>query len=459
MPTSVANFSNGLKTALTGASGTPLVLVGNIEVEDVWALGEFGLPKIAVRGSRAVVNRMDELGLLLAGPDDHVVLKSAPDPAYLAYLESLGLALPNILTIATQDPMRTVTEDALADTALLAALARTAAGGAQLWPHGVSELEERLAARSGLPLAAASAATCKAVNSKIYSRTIADELGLRQPQGVRCRTVAEFSAACEQAAAWLAQGRAVVLKDAYGVSGRGVLVVRDVVALRQVERMVVRRAARSGEHALALVAEEWVAKKADLNYQFTIDRSGATRFDFVKEALTESGVHKGHRMPARLTAAQHDVVVSAAHALGERLAADGYFGIVGVDALVGMDDLVYPVIEINARNNMSTYQERLRHVLLDAAGTALATQYPLRLRQELTFVQLRSVLGELLMENGCRTGVLVNTFATVNAAATEAGGTVFGGRLYCILAGSTDGEVAALDREMRSRLATLAASP
>ncbi|SDH16889.1 ATP-grasp domain-containing protein [Sinosporangium album] len=458
MPEVLADFSARLRSALTGAPDTPLVLLGNIEVEEQWAEGEVGLPRIAVRGNAAVVNRMDELALLLAGAGDYVVLKSAPEDDYLRYLESLGLALPNVLAVTGQDPMRTVTQDALLDQPLIDALGRLVDSGARIWPHGVSLLEERLAARSGLPLAGADSATCKSVNSKIYSRTIADDLGLCQPRGLCCRSMTEFAAACEEVSGWLAAGRTVVLKDAFGVSGRGILVVRDEASLRRVERMMVRRATRTGREDLALVVEEWVDKRADLNYQFTVARDGVVRFDFVKEALTESGVHQGHRMPARLTAAQTDTLEKAAQLLGRRLAADGYFGVVGVDALLGVDDEVFPVLEINARNNMSTYQERLQPFFLDD-GAVLATRYPLRLTQRLAFSELRTAMDGLLLEPGRRTGVLVNNFATVNAAAPalEAadGTTMFEGRLYAVVVGSTEAEVTALDRAMRARMTAL----
>ena len=43
------------------------------------------------------------------------------------------------------------------------------------------------------------------------------------------------------------------------------------------------------------MVEEWVAKAADLNYQLTVGRDGGVEFNFVKEAVTDQGVHKGHR--------------------------------------------------------------------------------------------------------------------------------------------------------------------
>jgi hypothetical protein len=454
-----AELTERLRVALTGSVGSPLVLMANVEVEDRWAAGEPGLPTVAFTGSRAIVNRMDELALLLAGPDDHVVLKAPPDPAYLEYLDGLGLALPQLLTANDQHPQRTVTEDALADPELIAALARLASAGAQLWPHGVSELEERLSARSGLPLAAPPAAVCKAVNSKVYSRLIADAVGVRQPSGMVCRDLRELAVACDRADAWLASGHPVVLKDAYGVSGKGLLVVRGADRLRQVRRMIERRADRSGRSRLGLVVEEWLPKLIDINYQFTIDRDRDVHFDFVREALTERGVHKGHRMPARLTARQVGELRAAALALGKRLAADGYHGVVGVDALLTEDDQLYPMIEINARNNMSTYQERLRRTCLDSSRVAVAKQYPVRLRRPVRFGELRAALAGLLLARCQDSGLLVNGFATVNAAAPppargEPGS--FDGRLYGVLVAATDREVDAIDQQVTLRLDRLA---
>ena len=410
--------------------------------------------------SRAVENRMDEFALLLAGPDDVVVLKAAPDGAYLEYLEHLRLALPRVLVPRTQDPDVTVTQDALNDPGLRHALERAGQEGAYLWPHGVSELEERLATAARLPLAAAPASVCKAVNSKVYSRRLADELGLRQPRGFACRTVDEFTAAAGAVRAWLSGGRPVAVKDAYGVSGKGIVVLRDEQRLDQVHRMIVRRAARTGQDRVAVVVEEWVAKTADLNYQFAVGRDGTVEFDFVREAITENGVHKGHRLPARLTPARVAELESATRSLGARLAVDGYFGLVGVDALLGEDGRLFPVIEINARNNMSTYQESLRERFIGADTTALALQYDVRLRRPLPFGVLQRLLGGLLLGPAGGTGLLVNNFATVNANANPAApdrpaGTPFDGRLYGIVVADSDERAVAVDGEIRSRLVAL----
>ncbi|WP_433273327.1 ATP-grasp domain-containing protein [Actinosynnema sp. CS-041913] len=444
------DFTRRLKTALLGDPDGSLAFLGNFEVEERWARGEHTLPRLSADGGAAVVNHMDEFALLLASGDDHVVLKSAPDQDYLAYLTGLGIDLPTVHVVADSDPRRTVTADALADPALIARLAELAAEGVHLTAHGVSDVEEALAERTGLPLAAPDAATCKAVNSKVYSRRAADELGLRQPAGWACETVDELREAFDRARALVAAGHKVVVKEAFGVSGKGIAVLESDRRMDRLVGLIAKAVDKSGQPRVAFVVEDWVAKRTDLNYQFTVGRDGDVRFDFVKELHTEGGVHKGHRMPARLSPAQVAELTDTAHRLGKKLAADGYFGVVGVDAMVDPDGGLYPVIEINARNNMSTYQTRVQDRFVGPGRIALARHYPVRLTERLRFAHVRALLDGLLLDRAGGAGLLVNNFATVNAG--HRAGTAFDGRLYGLLVGSSDDEIAAVDHEITARL-------
>ncbi|WP_433556862.1 ATP-grasp domain-containing protein [Pseudonocardia xinjiangensis] len=452
------NFNARLKSAVVGTADASLVFLGNFEVEGRWAIGEVGLRGVAFEAGRAVVNRMDEFALLLATEADHVVLKQEPDAGYLAYLADLGLELPRIITPGGQDPHRVVTEDALADPATVARLAQLADEGCWLSPHGVSTLEEELAQRSGLQLAAPGAAICKAVNSKVYSRHLADELGLRQAPGWACDTLAELNEAVACARALLAGERKVVVKDAFGVSGKGIAVIETEDRLARLHRMVARRAGGAEQQRVGLVVEEWVAKDADLNYQFTVGRDGAVHLDFVKQALTDGGVHKGHRFPVSLTPAQLDELHEAAERIGKRLADDGYFGVVGVDAMVDPDGGLFPLVEINARNNMSTYQALVQATFAGAGKVALARHYVLRLRTELAFDELRRLLDGVLLDRDTGHGLLVNNFATVNAAGAVRGAATersFDGRLYGMVVARSAAELTALDDEITARLAAV----
>lgn len=446
-------FLAGVKQACTGDPDTPFVLLGNFEVEDEWARDEIGLPSVGGKPSAAIVNRMDEFAVLLAGKGDYVVLKSAPDPDYLAYLEGLGLDLPEILVADEQDPANTVTADALRSPRLLGELKGIAARGAYLLPHGISTLEEQLCAATGLASALPPASLVKPVNSKVYSRRVAAALGIAQATGWECETVADFVAAAEGARASIAAGRRLGVKDAFGVSGKGIVVLDEERKLDQLVRMVTRRAERSGDQRIAVVVEEWASKATDLNYHFTVGRDGSVRFDFVKEAITANGVHKGHRIPARITAAHREQIEQTAAVLGAHLAGEGFYGVVGVDAIVTTDGGLLPVLEINARNNMSTYQTGLQEVFMTDGTVGMARQYEVSLDGEVGFAAMRERLGDLLYTTTTGRGLLVNNYATVNAAAAQRQeGRRYGGRLYGLLLAGSETELAAIDAAITERL-------
>jgi D-alanine-D-alanine ligase-like ATP-grasp enzyme len=435
------DFVTRLKVALTGTPDTSLVYLGNFEVERDWAVGERSLPRVSTAASGAMVNHMDEFALLLGGADDHVVLKTAPDPDYLAYLKGLGLGLPTVHVASRTDPQRSITEDALDDPDLLTALFQLGTQGCRLVAHGVSTVVERLAQDTGLPLAAPDSSTCKLVNSKVYSRAVADLLGLRQPVGWGCVTTEELADAVGGARTLVAAGRRVGIKEAFGVSGKGIAVIDDERRLDRLHRMILRGAE---DDRISFVVEEWVAKAADLNYQFTVCEDGSVRFDFVKEAITDRNVHKGHRMPVVLPDSTLAEIREAAELIGGQLAADGYYGVVGVDAFVDPDGGLYPVIEINARHNMSTYQVPLQEKLMGPNQVALARYYPMSPNRPLPFAEVSRMLDGLMLARPGGTGLVVNNFATVNASAE--------GRLYGVVVADTTEELAAIDGRISERL-------
>lgn len=117
---------------------------------------------------------------------------------------------------------------------------------------------------------------------------------------------------------------------------------------------------------------------------------------------------------------------------------------------------LYPVVEINARHNMSTYQVGLEERFVGEGRIAVARHYPLRLTTPLSFAETRTLLDGLLFDPARGSGLLVNNHATVNAGfaeTAETAGHTVDGRLYGVLVAESDDRVGALDTEIAARLA------
>jgi hypothetical protein len=437
----MTRYLRRIKRALTGDENAPLVFVCNFEAEDSWARGHVGLPALVPPGVSPVVRSMEELGVLLAGPGDHLVLSRPLDPGYRGYLEELGFGLPSVVVPSAAAGTGTTTGALLDSPATVRALSRL---DAYLAPMATTDAEQKLAEAAGLPLAVPDAATFERVNSKIYSRRSTEQLGLRPVPGHCCETVDELAAVLHAAEL------PVVVKDAYGVSGKGLVVLDTRAKAGRLLAMVTRRARRSGDPRISVVVEEWLPKQSDLNYQVTISRDGTTTLDFVKRAITAGGVHQGHADPAGLTRAQHGEIAAAAEQLGRHLYADGFAGVVGVDAILGADGTVYPVLEINARFNMSTYQGGVAERFGRPGSIALARHYPITLREPVPFADVETALGPVLRPHPGGHAV-ITCFATVNAAAGHTD-PPFDGRLYTMLFAPDAQRAAALDAAVRAGL-------
>ncbi len=438
----MTEYLRAIKSALTGSPDTPLVLVCNFEAEAQWARRHVGLPGVGFSASTDMVDRMEELGVLLAGRDDTLVLSHDLDPGFREYIADLGFEPPAVVVPSNIEPGRSTTDNALASPDTVDLLART---GGMLLPMGTSEGEQKLAAEAGLSLAVPTAEVFERVNSKIYSRRLVEASGLRAVPGHCCETADEFLAVLQQ----YQGGSTLVVKDAYGVSGKGLVVLDTRAKVDGLAKLVRRRADRSGERRLHVVVEHWLSKQFDLNYQLTVARDGTITFDFVKQALTEGGVHKGHLMPVDLPRHQQEELWEAVDVVGARLFADGFHGVAGVDAILGADGLLYPVLEINARLNMSTYQGGVTERLVPSGHACLARYYPLRLAAPITFADVRRALGPLLTSGQ----VIVTCFGTVNAnAAAEP---PFDGRLYIMLVAPDRTGLAELDSAVTAALTIL----
>ncbi|MFE7869380.1 hypothetical protein ACFUYE_03420 [Micromonospora humida] len=448
-------YLRSLKHRLLGEPTGRLVLVCNFEAEHRWARQHVGLPNADFSAGTNLVRRMEELGVLLAGVNDLLICKYPLDPAYRAYLDRIGLPVPEIAVPENVSADRSTTEDVLDSPALLARLAALGAAGARLLPMATTDLEEKLAVSCGLPLAVPDAAVFERVNGKIYGRRLTAAAGLRAVPGDECETCDELASVLDRYRAALAAGRRIVVKDAYGVSGKGLLVLDTPGKADRLLRMVRRRAERTADDRLHVVVEEWLPKRYDLNYQVTVARDGSVRLDFVKRALTDGGVHQGHIMPAGLTDAQYAEIDHAAQLVGVRLRDDGYVGVVGVDAIVDPDGVVYPVLEINARLNMSTYQGSLTERCQGPGQVALARQYPLSLTAPVSFAEIDRSLTALVGSSG-PDRIVITCFGTVNADADRP--PPFNGRLYALLVATDTDRLAALDEAVRASLGRLSAT-
>ncbi|MEW1720520.1 hypothetical protein [Streptomyces sp. NPDC093109] len=446
-----SGYLGRLKGALVGDPEAEFVLLCNFEAERAWGAGVAGLPAPPSMTTAPPAPAMEELGVCLAARGDRLLLGRPLDTSFRAYLRSAGISAPAGITVEGPGTVE-ITDRVLSDARALARLRAAAGRGAYLLPMGSTERTRQIAELTGLRYAAADPAVAARVNSKIYARRLVAELGLRAVPGTCCESVGELATALAAE-----PFEPLIVKDAYGVSGRGLMRLDTPARARRLLEMVRRRAHRTGDDRLQVVVERFLLKTCDLFYQFTVARDGTVVLDTVLETLLDNGVPQGNTARSPWADKHRAEIEDCAVRIGRGLHRDGYHGVVGVDALCGTDGVLYPVLEINARLNLPTYQlpvMQARH----ASGLpySLSRQYTVRLSGALSFERLHTVLRPALAKDPDGAHAVISCFTPLNARAGEAkDGRTFPGRLYTGLFAPDPDSLDRLELRMRHCLDAL----
>lgn len=143
-----------------------------------------------------------------------------------------------------------------------------------------------------------------------------------------------------------------VLKSCFGLSGQGHLLLPAPLEKLQLF------ATREFEASRPLIAEPWVVRKLDFSTQWIIDPDQSIAYLGSTILLSDEkgrylGTQVGHeeQLFGSYFAKLHIHKEIAMRVL-KKMAAIGFFGNVGIDAMIWGNDVLHPIVEINARKTM-----------------------------------------------------------------------------------------------------------
>lgn len=321
----------------------------NIGLEKYWN-GEV----FTVRNTKedVLVNHLEEINLLITKKQDIFLLRNMPSEVYLKSMEEFGVEIPCIMCPLCEDENKGISELVLEDENLIIEIKKKIKSEKKVIfvPYGVSELEEQIRDRLGVPMLGAPSAINKKINNKVFSRKFAIEQGFRVADGRVCEGVEELESVSYE---MLKKYGKIIIKEPCGASGKGLWVVDSEDKCRS-SLMIIKRFFKN-RIAGEWVIEEWCNKKADLNYQIYIGLNGETEVFSIKEQKVNSTVYIGSVMPPTFS----DSIMQECKKCGEIIAAGlfelGYRGIIGVDAMILENNKLIPIVEINGRFTLSTY--------------------------------------------------------------------------------------------------------
>ncbi|MDK8189490.1 hypothetical protein QP794_05270 [Paenibacillus sp. UMB7766-LJ446] len=377
------------------AGVTPTIVMGTFDPETRWRdLNLAKLPAMPDKDRESIVLCMDELLFPFCGPDDILYSRCKIDPGLYEYLNGLGFYFRSRHHFDLSDAERSLPEPDLFKQCMFS-LALDGQQREEILIHNVKQLspyaitadtEEYLHA-AGLLGSLPDHETVKRVNSKFYSNRLLSRIG-EKCYGTEVNSALEVQAVGNT----LLNRGAYLLKDPFGVSGKGNMLIENEAMQRRIAEHLEKQE-RRGLHSQFLL-EPLLRKETDFSSHWFIRESGETDFISVQRMLNQQQNYGGsiradEAMILLLrNAGYFDTMEKALRILSE----DGYHGFVCFDSMILEGGDVVPIVEINARKSMGLINAYLDKGWETYGHTGLLTFLSLGLPEGFAFGRLLDAL-------------------------------------------------------------------
>lgn len=311
---------------------------GTFDAERYWRPDNaVSLPAIADRQGQCIIAQMDQLLAIACRPDDILMARTAFSPALRAALAAANIHFCECpLPESSAQQAERILLDQVSSPPAPYALAPYAVTDA------VSALRRRWQVTSPLP----EAGKVARLSSKIWSN---QWVRAHQLPG-ECEVVTQVAQIRRYALDHADAG--FILKDPYGVAGRGALHITSSSVLESVCRHLEKQVSAGSE--LALLAQPFFPRRTDFSAHLRISESGSIEWLGLRQMQNNGLAYNGSGAlaPSLITRLEAERYQELACELASDMAQQGYFGPLCIDAMLLADDRIIPLLEINPRVSM-----------------------------------------------------------------------------------------------------------
>ena len=359
--------------------------MGSFDAERYWR-DSFcaSLPVMNDPASAYIVAAMDELLVPLCGASDVILTRYAIHPLLVDYLADsgfsfkcnsedflartgperesrLGSIFESLLAVPSGKPTPLISSDMTADF------------------YAVIPFADEFCKVNGVRCDIPSMDCIKRVNSKIYSCEINDRIGTFC-YGKIARSCADMERIADEFG-----NSSFLIKDAFGVSGKGNILVSSPAIFSRVMRYLSRQE-RDGSQ-VSFVMEPFLDRESDFSCQMYLSRDGKCRITSFQKIFNNGFAYTGS-MTANgefSSFLESRGYTETMMKLGECLSRDGYFGDVCVDSMILKSGEIVPVVEINARKSMGLINHSIDSVLEKSGARGMFSFVNVAVKRNLSF--------------------------------------------------------------------------
>ncbi|WP_236642270.1 hypothetical protein [Paenibacillus sp. MAEPY1] len=374
---------------------TPTIVMGTFDPETRWRdLNLAKLPAMPDKDRVSIVLCMDELLFPFCGPDAILYSRCKIDPGLYEYLNGLGFYFRSRHHFDLSDAERSLPEPNLFKQCMFS-LALDGQQREEILIHNVKHLspyaitadtEEYLHA-AGMLGSLPDHETVKRVNSKFYSNRLLSRIG-EKCYGTEVNSALEVQAVGNT----LLKRGAYLLKDPFGVSGKGNMLIENEAMQRRIAEHLEKQERRGLRSQFLL--EPLLRKETDFSSHWFIRESGETDFISVQRMLNQQQNYGGsiRADEAMILLLRNEGYFDTMEKALRILAEDGYHGFVCFDSMILESGDVVPIVEINARMSMGLINAYLDKGWETYGHTGLLTFLSLGLPEGFAFGRLLDAL-------------------------------------------------------------------
>lgn len=399
---------NLLENLSNKKDNTIIIWIFNIGVEKYWYEDNY-----TIKNSRedAIVNHIEEMNILLTRSQDILILRNKPNDSYLLNMKDAGFSIPHILCPTEKNEKKSISELVINDKKIISQLKKLSNSYEDVYfiPYGISYLEEKIANKCNLKLVGSGSNINKLINNKIFSRELASNLQLNITEGEVCESIKDVKNAYNRLKNHFNK---IIIKLPHGASGKGLYIIDTEKKLKSV-LLILERFKRTN-NCTNIIVEGWYEKKADINYQVYVSKSGKIKTFSVKEQIVKETVYVGSIVPPRISKSIYNQYIQYGEIIGKKLYDMGFDGVIGIDSIITTEDIIVPIIEINARFTLSTYTSFLENKFKNKIIYSFYEK--ISIETNLNYIKFQKILlnNQLLFSTKNNKGIIVYTSETLN---------------------------------------------
>ena len=291
----------------------------------------------------------------------------------------------------------------------------------------------------------------KKINSKVYSYELNKKLKVNY-EGIIITNSNEMLEKFKI----INKGNGVVLKEPYGVSGKGNLFINSEAILNRVTRFIESQEKKGLK--TSLIMEPFLDKEEDFSCQFTIGKNGSFSLVSVQKMLNFKFNYGGSYKADEdfIKWLEDQGYINIMKEVGKELYNDGYFGDVCVDSMILKDGEIVPIIEINGRKSMGFINNAMDQYLEQFGLKSHLCFFNIGYKGKITFNEIFKYLDEeeLIFYPSRESGIIpmsANTmFINRDIDKEYNEEKLYKGRFYLSIATKSISEVANIENELRN---------